>query len=74
MSTHTDDDLDRVLEIFARLAGELGTFDDPAYLQPGRRKNVFDFSLSYDEGSHAVRETAREPARDDAGLHPAVSR
>jgi 8-amino-7-oxononanoate synthase len=46
MATHTDNDLDRVLEIFEKLARELGTFDDPAYLNPGRRKNTFDFSLS----------------------------
>jgi len=73
MATHTDEDLDRVLEIFARLARELGTFEDPAYSHPGRRKNVFDFSLSYPEGSHAVRETPGEPARKQTGLHPAVS-
>jgi 8-amino-7-oxononanoate synthase len=47
MATHTDDDLDQVLEIFERLASELGTFDDPAYsAEPGKRKaNVFDFRL-----------------------------
>lgn len=45
MATHTDDDLDYVLEVFARIAKELGTFDDPAYTEPGRRKGVFDFRL-----------------------------
>jgi len=45
MATHTDADLDRVLEIFEKLARELGTFEDPAYVEPGRRKNVFDFRL-----------------------------
>lgn len=45
MSSHTDQDLDRVLEVFERLAKELGTFDDPVYSEPGRRKNVFDFRL-----------------------------
>src|SRR5690606_34953885 len=51
MATHTDEDLDRVLEIFEKLARELGTFDDPAYAQPGRRKaNVFDFRLQDPEG------------------------
>lgn len=45
MSTHTEKDLDFILEIFAKLARELGTFDDPAYTQPGRRRNIFDFAL-----------------------------
>jgi 8-amino-7-oxononanoate synthase len=74
MATHTDEDLDRVLEIFARLARELGTFEDPAYSEPGRRKNVFDFSLSYSEGSTAVREGGGDAERNGAGFHPAVSR
>ncbi len=74
MSSHTDEDLDQVLEIFARLARELGTFDDPAYSEPGRRKNVFDFSLSYTEGSDAVRNGAGDPARNGSEFHPAVSR
>lgn len=57
MATHTEDDLNRVLEIFEKLAKELGTFEDPAYSDPGRRKNVFDFRLddpvSETETSHA---------------------
>jgi len=75
MATHTDEDLDRVLEIFEKLARELGTFDDPAYIQPGRRKaNVFDFRLQDPEGEEAVREAAGETARNGSGVHPAVSR
>lgn len=46
MSSHTDEDLDRVLEVFEKLSKELGTFDDPAYTEPGRRRNVFDFRLA----------------------------
>lgn len=74
MATHTDEDLDRVLEIFAKLARELGTFEDPAYSHPGRRKNVFDFSLSYPDGSHPLRESAGDAAHSESSLHPAVSR
>jgi 8-amino-7-oxononanoate synthase len=74
MATHTEDDLDHVLEIFARLARELGTFDDPAYSMPGRRKNVFDFRLSHSNGSEPVREDSGVAARERPGLHPAVSR
>jgi 8-amino-7-oxononanoate synthase len=62
MATHSEEDLDQVLEIFQRIAMELGTFDDPAYTEPGRRKGFFDFRLdnpdklvaSEDTGSHAV--------------------
>ncbi|MBN8709985.1 MAG: hypothetical protein BGO12_12070 [Verrucomicrobia bacterium 61-8] len=55
MATHTDEDLDHVLEIFEKLAKELGTFDDPAYVEPGRRRNVFDFRLDASEnGSTAA--------------------
>jgi 8-amino-7-oxononanoate synthase len=54
MATHTDEDLDRVLEIFARLARELGTFDDPVYSDPGRRKNVFDFMLPTETEAETV--------------------
>lgn len=75
MATHTDADLDRVLEIFEKLARELGTFDDPAYAQPGRRKaNVFDFRLPDSEGEDTVREAAGEAARNGSGVHSTVSR
>ena len=71
MASHTDEDLDRVLEIFARLARELGTFDDPAYAEPGRRRNVFDFSLSYEGGSAR---NGAEHSLNGAALHSAVDR
>jgi 8-amino-7-oxononanoate synthase len=74
MATHTDGDLDRVLEIFSRLASELGTFEDPAYREPGRRKNVFDFSLSYTNGAEPVQDDAGDSSRNGSGLHPAASR
>jgi 8-amino-7-oxononanoate synthase len=45
MSSHTEEDLDKVLDIFTRIARELGTFHDPAYTEPGRRRNAFDFAL-----------------------------
>ncbi len=55
MATHTESDLDRVLEIFEKLARELGTFNDPAYVNPTRRKNVFDFRLPDAAGLEEVR-------------------
>ncbi|PWU09723.1 MAG: hypothetical protein C5B47_03020, partial [Verrucomicrobia bacterium] len=51
MATHTDEDLDQVLEIFERVARELGTFEDPAYLQLNALNHALDFNLSYQGGS-----------------------
>jgi len=74
MATHTDSDLDRVLEIFEKLARELGTFDDPAYVNPNQRKNVFDFRLPDVNGSEEVREVGGAASRNGSGVHPALSR
>ncbi len=74
MSTHTDDDLDRVLEIFEQLARELGTFDDPAYVNPGRRKNIFDFRLPDSLADEAVRENGGSTSQNGSRLHASVSR
>ena len=62
MATHTEEDLDDVLAVFAKLARELGTFDDPAYADPGKRKaNVFDFRL---EGESARKSPVRAGVQD----------
>jgi 7-keto-8-aminopelargonate synthetase-like enzyme len=76
MATHTEKDLDNVLEIFAKLARELGTFDDPAYAQQGKRKaNVFDFRLENREGEEGIREVSPSVAAwNGQGVHPAPSR
>jgi 7-keto-8-aminopelargonate synthetase-like enzyme len=74
MATHTDDDLDRVLEIFEKLARELGTFDDPAYVNPGRRKNIFDFRLPDSVSEDAVRENGGDHSQNGSGLRAAISR
>jgi len=74
MSSHTDQDLDKVLEIFAKIAKELGTFDDPAYTEPGRRRNVFDFNLPESGGIEAIRGDTGTPARNESELHSSVSR
>jgi 8-amino-7-oxononanoate synthase len=76
MATHTEEDLDNVLEVFAKLARELGTFDDPAYADPGKRKaNVFDFRL---EGEGARRSAVRAGVQDanwnGQGARRAISR
>ena len=76
MATHTEQDLDNVLEVFARLAQELGTFDDPAYAHPGKRKaNVFDFRLEEEDVKRGtVRGGVRDASWNGQGAHPAVSR
>ncbi|MEI6032702.1 MAG: aminotransferase class I/II-fold pyridoxal phosphate-dependent enzyme [Verrucomicrobiae bacterium] len=63
MATHTESDLDRVLEVFEEIARELGTFDDPAYITPARKTNVFDFRLPDAAGAEEVRAGSGEPAR-----------
>lgn len=73
MATHTDADLDRVLEIFEKLARELGTFDDPAYANPTRRKNVFDFRLPVSSAVEEVRKDSGSSSRNGSSLHSAVS-
>jgi len=73
MSSHTDEDLDKVLDIFARIAKELGTFDDPAYTEPGRRRNVFDFALPDRGGVEEIRGDSGSASRNGSELHTAVS-
>ena len=74
MATHTEDDLDQVLEIFEKLARELGTFEDPAYANPGRRRNMFDFRLSENGVAEEMEVDAAAIARDGSPLQPAASR
>ena len=73
MATHTEQDLDNVLEVFAKLARELGTFDDPAYADPGQRKaNVFDFRLEGESarGLWCARESRIRIGMDKARVEP----
>lgn len=74
MSTHTEKDLDLILEIFAKLARELGTFDDPVYTEPGRRRNVFDFALSEQNGIQEIRTDSRVTELEESELYATVSR
>jgi 8-amino-7-oxononanoate synthase len=74
MSSHTEEDLDKVLDIFAKIARELGTFDDPAYTEPGRRRNVFDFNLPDSGRDEAIRADSGVDTRNGSGVHAAVSR
>jgi len=74
MSSHTEEDLDKVLDIFAKIARELGTFDDPVYTETGRRRNIFDFALPQRGGTEEVRAGSGDASRNGSELHAAVSR
>jgi len=74
MATHTDEDLDQVLDIFKKIASELGTFDDPAYTEPGRRKGVFDFRLDPEDGKKTAKIPAKSVSSNGKHLEPLVSR
>lgn len=56
MATHTDEELDYVLETCAKVGKELGIFDDAAYTGDNKRsKNGgYDFSLPDGEGAQAL--------------------
>ncbi|MEO6053461.1 MAG: aminotransferase class I/II-fold pyridoxal phosphate-dependent enzyme, partial [Chthoniobacterales bacterium] len=72
MATHEEKDLDRVLEIFERLAKELGTFNDPVYVEGPRRKNVYDFTLHHDERTTPFRETPGDSPEKGSPLRSAL--
>lgn len=74
MSTHIEKDLDFILEVFAKLAHELGTFDDPVYTEPGRRRNVFDFALSDQKEPEALRASSRVATLEESELYAPLSR
>lgn len=73
MASHTGEDLDKVLDIFAKIARELGTFDDPAYTEPGHRKNVFDFSLPNHSRAEKIRGDSGASSRNGSEFHAAIS-
>ncbi|MCB0403813.1 MAG: aminotransferase class I/II-fold pyridoxal phosphate-dependent enzyme [Bdellovibrionales bacterium] len=58
-ATHTEDELDYVLETFARLGKELGIFEDAAYIgttnSRGKPYSGYDFSLYQQESAKTVR-------------------
>lgn len=57
MATHTDNELDYVLETFGRLGRELGIFQDAAYTG-STKKHGYDFSSLKLEDAKALRKSA----------------
>jgi hypothetical protein len=60
MATHTDEELDYVLETCEKVGKELGVFQDAAYTGEGRRRasGGYDFRVQDQEGSEVVRGSA----------------
>jgi len=57
MATHTDEELDYVLEVFAKLGKELGIFEDAAYREKGKVRipqNGYDLSLQDSEQLESI--------------------
>ncbi|MBM4318023.1 MAG: pyridoxal phosphate-dependent aminotransferase family protein [Deltaproteobacteria bacterium] len=63
MATHTNDELDYVLETFAQIGKELGIFEDSAYREGAKRRtnNGYDFDVQNEEGVQTL--------RADSGAH-----
>jgi 7-keto-8-aminopelargonate synthetase-like enzyme len=59
MATHTEQELDYVLETFGRLGREMGIFDDEAYTG-GTKRNGYDFSSPKQQDAEAVRNATGE--------------
>lgn len=75
MATHTEEELNYVLDTFERLGKELGIFEDEAYTGEPKRKaaNGYDFSVREPEVTETVRAGAGEDSQEGSVLRPAVS-
>lgn len=73
MSTHTDQELDYVLETFARLGRELGVFEEAAYTG-GTKKNGYDFSSDNAEIIKNLRKSSGDAASEAAAAGTSIPR
>ncbi|NBV51703.1 aminotransferase class I/II-fold pyridoxal phosphate-dependent enzyme [bacterium] len=73
MSTHTDQELDYVLETFARLGRELGVFEEAAYTG-GTKKNGYDFSSNNAEIIKNLRKSSGDAASESAASGTPIPR
>lgn len=64
MATHTEEELDYVLETFGRIGKELGIFEDSAYTGEPKRKanNGYDIPVPDEETAQALRTDPGAPA------------
>ncbi len=74
MATHTDEELDYVLETFSRLGKELGIFQDDAYTgEASKRTNGYDFTLRNKPAAEEIRAGAGDDPQPGEVLRPSVS-
>lgn len=73
MSTHTDQELDYVLETFARLGRDLGVFEEAAYTG-GTKKNGYDFSSDNAEIIKNLRKSSGDVASESAAAGTSIPR
>jgi 8-amino-7-oxononanoate synthase len=74
MATHTDEELDYVLETCEKVGKELGIFQDAAYTGEARRRtgSGYDFRVQDEEGTEAVRGSAGGDTQQGTVLRPPV--
>jgi hypothetical protein len=73
MATHTDSELNYVLETFARLGKELGVFEEAAYTG-STKKNGYDFSSPVTQTAEALRADSGTHSSGSEVLSPSVPR
>lgn len=76
MATHTDEELDYVLETCERLAKQLGIFEEAVYTGESKRKvgNGYDFALLQQEGLQALRKITGTAPQQGSLLCSSLSR
>lgn len=75
MATHTEDELDYVLETFERIGKELGIFEDAAYTGDGKRKinGGYDFKLHAEKRAETVRTDSGEASPEGSVVCTPIS-
>jgi 8-amino-7-oxononanoate synthase len=73
MTTHTDSELDYVLETFGRLGRELGVFEEAAYTG-STKKNGYDFSSVQLQDVEGLRKSAGEDTSTGSAMGAPVPR
>lgn len=75
MTTHTNEELDYVLETCQHVGKELGIFEDAAYTDDTKKRNHgYDWRMPDEIGSSDLRETSGDTSRGKSVLCPPVSR
>ena len=75
MATHTEDELNYVLDSFERIGKELGIFADAAYTGDGKRKinGGYDFKLHAEQRIEAVRASSGDSSQEGSVVCTPVS-